>query len=126
MSSTPAKTIRFRLTLLLSIFLLPVAAYMAFLGYSYSEESEVLDRAVLTLGPILLWLLMLAVVWFAIDIQVSRPVRRLTRAAEAYSRGDLSSRPAPTGPAEVRDLAVMFTEMATRIEAREHELREAI
>src|ERR1700758_5017131 len=99
MSPPPAKPIRFRLTLLLSILLLPVAAYMAFLGYSYSEESEILDRAVLTLGPILLWLVMLTVVWFAIDLQVSRPVRRLTRAAEAYSHGDLSARPTPIGPA---------------------------
>src|SRR6185312_9644064 len=126
MSSTPARTVRVRLTLLLSILLLPVAAYMAFLGYSFSEESEILDRAVLTLGPIVLWLVMLAVVWFAIDLQVSRPVRRLTRATEAYSQGDLSVRPAPTGPAEVRELAVMFAELANKIEGREHELREAI
>ena len=65
MSSIMARTIRVRLTLLLSILLLPVAAYMAFLGYSYSEESEIFDRAVLTLGPIVLWMVMLAVVWFA-------------------------------------------------------------
>jgi two-component sensor histidine kinase len=112
--------------LLLSILLLPVAAYMAFLGYSHSEYSEIIDRAVLTLGPIVLWLLTLIVVWFAVDLQVSRPVRRLTRATEAYSRGDLSARPTPTGPAEVRDLALMFSEMANRIEGREQELREAI
>jgi two-component sensor histidine kinase len=99
---------------------------MAFLGYSYSNDSELLNRAILTLGPIVLWLVMLAVVWFAIDLQVSRPVRRLTRAAEAYSQGDLSARPAPVGPAEVRDLAAMFAEMADKIEGREHELREAI
>jgi two-component sensor histidine kinase len=110
----------------LSILLLPAAAYMAFLGYSYSEESEIFDSAVLTLGPIVLWFVMLAVIWFAIDLQVSRPVRRLTRAAEAYSQGDLSARPPPTGPAEVRELAVMFAEMANKIDGREQELREAI
>jgi two-component sensor histidine kinase len=121
-----ARTIRVRLTLLLSILLLPAAAYMAFLGYSYSEESEIFDSAVLTLGPIVLWFVMLAVIWFAIDLQVSRPVRRLTRAAEAYSQGDLSARPPPTGPAEVRELAVMFAEMANKIDGREQELREAI
>src|ERR1700761_6773755 len=107
MSSKSAKTIRFRLTLALSILLLPVVAYMAFLGWSYSEDDRLINRAVLTLGPVLLWGAMLAIVWFAIDLQVSRPVRRLTRAAEAYSLGDLSSRPARTGPAEVRDLAAM-------------------
>src|ERR1700743_2221451 len=122
----PAKTIRFRLTLVLSILLLPVAAYMAFLGWSFSDDDQLINRAILTLGPIVLWLAMLVVVWFAIDLQVSRPVRRLTRAAEAYSRGDLSGRPAQIGPAEVRDLASMFNEMADRIEGREHELREAI
>lgn len=126
MSFALTRTIRVRLTLLLAILLLPAAAYLAFLGYSYSEGSEIFDRAVLTLGPIVLWVVMLAVVWFAIDLQVSRPVRRLTRAAEAYSQGDLSARPKPTGPAEVRDLAVMFSEMANKIEGREHELREAI
>jgi two-component sensor histidine kinase len=99
---------------------------MAFLGYSYSEESEIFDSAVLTLGPIVLWFVMLAVIWFAIDLQVSRPVRRLTRAAEAYSQGELSARPPPTGPAEVRELAVMFAEMANKIDGREQELREAI
>lgn len=126
MSSKRARTIRSRLTLLLSILLLPVVGYMAFLGYSYSEGGQILSRAVLTLGPVALWLVMLAVVWFAIDLQVSRPVRRLTRATEAYSQGDLSARPTPTGPAEVRELASMFVEMADRIEGREHELREAI
>jgi len=126
MSSKSPRTIRFRLTLVLSILLLPVVAYMAFLGWSYSEDDQFLNRAILTLGPVVLWLAMLAVAWFAIDFQVSRPVRRLTRAAEAYSLGDLSSRPPLTGPAEVRDLASMFTEMADKIEGREHELREAI
>jgi two-component sensor histidine kinase len=95
------------------------------LGWSYADD-QFLDRAILTVGPILLWLIVLAVVWFTTDLQVARPVRRLTRAAEAYSRGDLSDRPTPAGPSEVRDLASMFHEMATRIAGREHELREAI
>jgi two-component sensor histidine kinase len=53
-------------------------------------------------------------------------VRRLTQAAEAFSHGDLSDRPPLTWPAEIRDLATMFHEIATRMAAREHELREAI
>jgi two-component sensor histidine kinase len=126
MSSRRAKTIRFRLTLLLSVLLLPAVAYMAFLGWSYSEDDALLNRAILTASPVLLWLAMLAVASFTIDLQVSRPVRRLTQAAAAYSRGDLSDRPTPTGPAEIRDLAAMFNEMVDRIEGREHELREAI
>src|SRR5271166_2400630 len=103
MSSKAARTIRFRLTLVLSILLLPAVAYMSFLGWSYADD-RFLDRAILTLGPLLLWLITMAVIWFAADLQVARPVRRLTRAAEAFSRGDLSDRPALAGPAEVRDL----------------------
>ena len=125
MSAKAARTIRFRLTLVLSILLLPVVGYMSFLGWTYADD-RFLDRAILTVGPIVLWLIMLAVVWFATDLQIARPVRRLARAAEAYSRGDLSDRPPLAGPAEVRDLASMLNDMATRIAGREHELREAI
>jgi two-component sensor histidine kinase len=125
MASKTARTIRFRLTLVLAVLLLPFVIYMSFLGWSYADD-QFIDRITLTAGPILLWLIMLAVVWFTTDLQVARPVRQLTRAAEAFSRGELSNRPAPAGPAEVRDLASMFDEMAIRIAGREHELREAI
>src|ERR1700733_13282733 len=124
MASKTARTIRFRLSLVLAILLLPFVVYMSFLGWSYADD-RFLDRAILTVGPILLWLIVLAAVWFTTDLQVARPVGRLPRAPEAYSRGDLSDRPTPVGPAEVRDLANMFHEMATRIAGREHELREA-
>jgi two-component sensor histidine kinase len=125
MASKTARTIRFRLTLVLSILLLPVVAYMAFLGWENADDQFV-ARVILTAGPFALWLIMLAVIWFATDLQVARPVRRLTQAAEAYSLGDLSARPALAGPAELRNLADMFNEMATRIAGREQELREAI
>jgi two-component sensor histidine kinase len=125
MSAKTARTIRFRLTLALSILLLPFVVYLAFLGWSYADD-QFIDRATLTLGPVVLWLITLTAVWFATDLQVARPVRRLTQAAEAFSRGDLSDRPTPAGPGEIRDLASMFDEMATRMAGREHELREAI
>jgi len=125
MSPRTGSTIRFRLTLVLSILLLPIVAYMALLGWSYANQ-QIAARTILVLGPIALWLIAVAVVWFATDLQVARPVRRLTRAAEAYSQGDLSARPTLTGPAELRELATMFNEMATKITGREQELREAI
>src|SRR5271163_219160 len=125
MAAKAARTIRFRLTLVLSILLFPFVSYLSFLGWSYADD-RLIDRAILTGGPILLWLITLAAVWFATDLQMARPVRRLTRAAEAFSRGDLSDRPALAGPAEIRELASMFNEMATRMAGREHELREAI
>jgi len=125
MTSKTARTIRFRLTLVLAILLLPFVAYLSFLGWSYADD-QFIDRAVLTVGPIVLWLITLTAVWLATDLQMARPVRRLTRAAEAFSRGDLSDRPTLAGPAEIRELASMFHEMATRIAGRERELREAI
>jgi two-component sensor histidine kinase len=125
MPSAGARTIRFRLTLVLSILLLPVVAYIVLLGWSYASQQEV-ARTILVLGPIALWLVALAVVWFATDIQIARPIRRLTRIAEAYSKGDLSVPPPLSGPAELRNLGAIFNEMAVRIAGRETELREAI
>ncbi|MDB5393832.1 MAG: hypothetical protein JWM91_1338 [Rhodospirillales bacterium] len=125
MSSGSARTIRFRLTLVLSIFLLPVVAYMVLLGWSYASQPSA-TRTILMLGPIVLWLAALAVVWFAADLQIARPLRRLTRTAEAYCKGDLSADPPLAGPGELRNLGAMFNEMAVRIAGRETELREAI
>jgi two-component sensor histidine kinase len=124
MPSAGARTIRFRLTLVLSILLLPVVAYMVLLGWSYASQQAA--RTILVLGPIALWLVALAVVWFATDLQIARPIHRLTRIAEAYSKGDLSVHPPLSGPAELRNLGAMFNEMAVRIAGREAELREAI
>ncbi len=125
MSSKQVRTIRFRLTLVLSILLLPIVAYIVLLGWSYANQQSI-ARTILVLGPIALWLLTVGIVWIATDLQIGRPVRRLTLAAEAYSKGDLSARPPLTGPAELRNLSAMFSEMAVRIDGREHELREAI
>jgi two-component sensor histidine kinase len=120
-----SKTIRSRLTLLLSVLLLPVAAYIGLMGWSYSSDHHI-ARTLLVAGPILLWLLALVAVWFAADFQVGRPLRRLTRSADALGHGDLTVRAQETGPKEVRDLAQIFNEMAVRIDGRESELREAI
>jgi two-component sensor histidine kinase len=98
---------------------------MAFLGWSYATD-QIIARIILVGAPVVLWLTALIIVWFTTDLQIARPLRRLTSAAEGYSRGDLSDRPALTGPGEIRDLAAMFNEMATRITGREQELREAI
>ena len=125
MSSTSTRTIRSRLTLLLSLLLLPVAAYIVLLGWSYAAE-QTIARTILVAGPIALWLLALAVVWFVADFQIGRPLRWLTGAAEAFGRGDLSMRAPVAGPQELRDLAEMFNEMVLRIDGRENELREAI
>ena len=85
-----------------------------------------IDRTIAILGPIAIWLIGLAFVWFATDFQIGRPVRRLVRTARALSEGDLTARPALQGPRELDFLATAFREMATRIAAREQELKDAI
>jgi two-component sensor histidine kinase len=119
------RSIRSRLTLALSILLLPAVAYLVTTGWSMAEAPGA-TRALSVFGPIALWLIALIVVWFATDWQIGRPIRRLSRATEAYSRGDLSIRPAIAGPAELRALAANFNEMADKIAGRERELREAV
>jgi two-component sensor histidine kinase len=118
------RSIRSRLTLALAILLVPIIAYVV-VSWSYTDETTA-ARLILILGPLALWLLALIVVWLATDFQIGRPVRRLTRTAEAYSQGDLSVRATLTGPAELRALAGTFNEMSERIAGRERELREAI
>ncbi len=124
MPSKQVRSIRSRLTLALAILLVPVIAYVV-VGWSYTDETTA-ARLILIFGPLALWLLALIVVWLATDLQIGRPVRRLTRTAEAYSQGDLSARATLTGPAELRALAGTFNEMSERIAGRERELREAI
>lgn len=124
MPSKPVRSIRSRLTLALAILVVPVVAYVV-AGWSYTDETTA-ARLILIFGPLALWLLALIVVWLATDFQIGRPVRRLTRTAEAYSQGDFSVRAALTGPAELRALAGTFNEMSERIAGRERELREAI
>jgi two-component sensor histidine kinase len=124
LSPRQVRSIRSRLTLALAILLVPVVAYVV-VGWSYTDETTT-ARLVLIFGPIALWLFTLLVVWFATDLQIGRPVRRLTRTAKAYSEGNLDARAALAGPAELRALAGTFNNMAERIAGREQELREAI
>jgi two-component sensor histidine kinase len=119
-----ARSIRSRLTLVLSLLLLPVVAGLELLGWSHDDGSA--ERWIVIGGPVLLWLLAVAAVWCVADIQIGRPVRRLTDTAQAYSQGDLTARPTLAGPSELRSLAGTFAEMAGRIAGRERELRDAI
>lgn len=54
---------------------------------------------------------------------VARPLRRLTQAAGAFSRGDFRERPTPTGAQETRELTVAFNTMATEVQKRDEALR---
>ncbi|HTJ62999.1 MAG TPA: histidine kinase dimerization/phosphoacceptor domain -containing protein [Alphaproteobacteria bacterium] len=124
MPDKQVRSIRSRLTLALAILLVPVVSYVV-VGWSYTDETTT-ARLVLIFGPIALWLFTLLVVWLATDLQIGRPIRRMTRTAKAYSDGDLAVRASLIGPAEMRALAGTFNDMAERIAGREQELREAI
>jgi signal transduction histidine kinase len=55
----------------------------------------------------------------------TRPIRDLTSGAEAVARGDFDYRVRVETNDELEDLAQHFTDMATRLRARERDLREA-
>ncbi len=122
MFSTGLNSIRSRLSLVLSILLLPLVGYLVLAGWADSRE----QTALVVVGPIAVWLIALAVVWFATDAQISRPIRSLTRVARAFSAGDMSVVPPLHGPAELRELSATFGDMANKIQAREQELKDAI
>lgn len=84
------------------------------------------DLIASVLGPIAIWVLAVSVIWIATDRLITRPLRRLTRTARAYSFGDLTARPVEEGPGEIRALARTFSDMASRIAAREKDLQDAI
>ena len=63
-----------------------------------------------------------AVVAFGIAYYLTRPLKRLTLAAQTVADGDLSHRVDPSGPAEVHRLGSAFNEMADSL-AESEELR---
>jgi two-component sensor histidine kinase len=125
MSSKTARSIRLRLTLVVSVFLLPFAAYLAVTGWLGSGEAGAVPPLAVA-GPLLLWALALVIVWVATGFVLDRPIRRLSEAAEAYYRGEPAARLSVTGPVELRAFAVAFNELADRFAGRDSELREAI
>lgn len=83
-------------------------------------ESVVSDRVADRLkGLVLLAFISLALAFFAafvVATSVVRPLRRLRMQSDTIAAGDLSARAQVEGPAEVRELAASFNEMAERVE----------
>lgn len=116
------RPIRSRLTIVVSLLLLPVVVVLVVLGWSRADSPA--ERSIVVFGPMLLWLLALAAIWLVADLQIGRPIRRMTRAASSYG-GDLDL-PSSAGPAELQLLASTLRDLAGRIAGRERDLREAI
>ena len=63
-------------------------------------------------------------VWF-ITRRITRPIGRMTGAAEAMARGDYSHRVSETGDYEIARLGASFNRMATEVEAANRKLQDA-
>jgi two-component system, OmpR family, sensor histidine kinase BaeS len=89
------------------------------LGSSAGNLRASLARAVI--GAAGLAALLALLVALAVSRRITRPVTRLTGSARAMSRGNRQARvgPVPGAPAELRELAVAFDQMADALGAQE-------
>ena len=78
--------------------------------------------------PILMWVIAIAVAWFAVDHLVLRQILRLRRTASAYAEGHFEARTAglEDAPEEIRDLGRTMHNMADVISLHESELRKSL
>ncbi len=80
------------------------------------------------LGPLLLWLIAVVVAYVSMDKLVTRHVSYLSRAAARIGVGDLNSeiRPLDNAPREIRALGDTIRVMASNLQDRDAEMREAL
>jgi two-component sensor histidine kinase len=78
--------------------------------------------------PVLMWVIAIAVAWFAVDHLVLRQILRLRRTASAYAEGHFEARTAglEDAPEEIRDLGRTMHNMADVISLHESELRKSL
>ena len=78
--------------------------------------------------PILMWVIAIAVAWFAVEHLVLRQILRLRRTATAYAEGHFEVRTAgiEDAPEEIRDLGTTMHKMADVISLHESELRKSL
>jgi two-component system, NtrC family, sensor kinase len=84
---------------------------------AFAGVEAVLGLFALLLGAVVAWLL---------GRHVSRPIARLTRAADGLSRGGYHERVPEDGPHEVEQLAGAFNRMAQRVEVAAENLEEQV
>lgn len=78
--------------------------------------------------PVLMWIIAIAVAWFAVDYLVLRPILRLRRTAGEYARGHFEARTPgiESAPQEIRELGTTMHKMADVISLHESELRKSL
>lgn len=78
--------------------------------------------------PVLMWIIAIAVAWFAVDHLVLRPILRLRRTASEYARGHFEARTpgVENAPQEIRELGTTMHKMADVISLHESELRKSL
>lgn len=95
------------------------------LGSSYDWLQERVVSAIV--GPTVILLMAVVVIWFAANHLVSRHIRMLSDTARQWSRGRTGVRPTLiNAPAELAELGSTFSDMADRIAAREAELQASL
>lgn len=80
------------------------------------------------LAPLLIWVLVVAAGWFAIEEYVAKPLSTLESAARGFARGeDIPDQPAlRSAPEEIRSLRRTLAAMAKTLRGREQRLVEAL
>ena len=78
--------------------------------------------------PILMWVIAIAVAWFAVDRLVLKQVLRLRKTANAYAEGHFEVRTPgiEDAPQEIRELGMTMHKMADVISLHEGELRKSL
>ncbi len=107
----PVPLTRYHLGLLIPLHVAPGVQ-----GFAVVKHFLLPQHVVHTIGVMLFILGLLALVSIPLARGISRPIERLTAAAQRLGSGDLSARAGFTGRGEVGSLAVAFDDMATRLE----------
>lgn len=90
----------------------------------YGEANRLLIHNLAILGIVITLVILAA--WFGSDIFVLRPVRAMLKAASRLGNGDLSARTGlPQRTGELNELAQAFDAMASALERREEQRRQA-
>ena len=92
-------------------------------------RSMTVVEQLMTLLPVLMWVLAALLSWWLVNRLLIRPLRRLKRAVLEYHPGESAvlDLPAELGPAiEIRELGDAFLRAVTRIEEGEREMSQAL